>query len=62
MRLAVDGEVNRMMGGEERHTTETSHQPQSFRKGTKVDVYLDTICFISVPDSVIHCSFKVKKD
>lgn len=63
VRLAVEGKVNRMMGGEERRTAEvleTSHQPQSFRKGTKVVVYLDTVCSISVPNSVIP--FKIKKD
>lgn len=54
-----------MMGGEERRTAEvleTSHQPQSFRKGTKVVIYLDTVCSISVPNSVIHYSFKIEKD
>lgn len=56
MRLAVEGEVNRMMRGEERcaaEVMETSHQPESFREGLKTFTYLDLICFISAPVSSV---------
>lgn len=61
VRLAVEGEVNRMMGGEERCTAEvleTSHQPESFRKGPQIFTFLDLICWICAPNSIIHYSSK----